>query len=96
MFQIVAYDQDLGENGTLKFLILSGNEDGGLDIDLTGGQIKVASASKLRNKGTYRLHVAVEDYGLPPKRTETLIFVEVRHFIFENYHSSVGHCSTVV
>ncbi|KAK7096858.1 protocadherin-7-like [Littorina saxatilis] len=75
--KIVAYDSDAGENGSLHFLVSRGNEDGALDIDPSGGQVKVKDAGKLRNKSVYRLTIGVEDYGLPPRRSNTTIWVEV-------------------
>lgn len=82
--KVVAYDPDAAENGSLHFLMLSGNEDGALSIDPSGGQVKVKDVSRLRNKSVYKLTVGVEDYGVPARRSNTTIFVEV------NFDNSSG------
>ena len=68
--KVVAYDPDAAENGSLHFLVLSGNEDGALGVDSSGGQVKVQDVSKLRNKSVYKLIIAVEDYGVPPQKEQ--------------------------
>ncbi|KAL8573372.1 hypothetical protein ACOMHN_032387 [Nucella lapillus] len=82
--KIVAYDPDAAENGSLHFVILSGNEDGALDIDPSGGEVKVKNVSRLKNRRVYRLVVGVRDYGSPARGSNTTILVDV------NFDNSSG------
>ncbi|KAK7480800.1 hypothetical protein BaRGS_00027966, partial [Batillaria attramentaria] len=77
--KIVAYDSDAAENGSLHFAILSGNEDGALDIDPSGGEIRVKDISKLKNKNAYKLVISVKDYGIPQRGTNTSIVVDINY-----------------
>ncbi|XP_076467983.1 protocadherin-11 X-linked-like [Babylonia areolata] len=82
--KIVAYDPDAAENGSLHFLVLSGNEDGALGIDPSGGEVMVRDVSRLVNRRVYRLTVGVRDYGMPPRGSNTTILVDV------NFDNSSG------
>lgn len=77
--KVVAYDADAAENGSLLFTVLSGNEDGALDIDPSRGEIKVRDMSRLKNKNAYKLVIRVQDYGVPQRGTNTTIVVEINY-----------------
>lgn len=77
--RIVAYDPDLGLNRELRFAIVEGDEDGALDIDPFRGEVRVKDTTRLKNRKTYMLKIAVRDQGIPVLSSYTNIRVEVNY-----------------
>lgn len=70
---IAAYDTDFGDNGTLVYTILSGNDDNIFQIDSTLGEINVVNYIDIKEDTTYTLSVQVSDKGeIPLSSTVTL------------------------
>ena len=77
--RIIAYDDDAGDNGSLKFTIVSGNEDSAFEIDETSGEFRIADGERLKNHRQYNVGVIVSDRGLPPRYNNTAIRVDVQY-----------------
>ncbi|GFO09372.1 protocadherin-11 x-linked [Plakobranchus ocellatus] len=77
--RIIAYDDDAGDNGSLKFTIVSGNEDSAFEIDESSGEFRIADGERLKNHRQYNVGVIVSDRGLPPRYNTTSIRVEVQY-----------------
>ncbi|GFS19396.1 protocadherin-11 X-linked [Elysia marginata] len=77
--RIIAYDDDAGDNGSLKFTIVSGNEDRAFEIDEASGEFRIADGDRLKNHRQYTVGVVVSDRGLPPRHNTTAIRVDVQY-----------------
>lgn len=80
--RIIAYDDDAGENGTLRFSVTSGNEDRAFQISETSGEFKIADASRLKNMKHYDVGLTVSDRGSPPRSNTTFLKIDVQ---YDNY-----------
>ena len=78
VFQIIAVDQDAGDNGKLKYSILSGNEDQVFEIDEENGAL---SLTKSALKDHY-LRIRVSDLGSPALFTDQELYVKTSN---DNY-----------
>lgn len=79
--RVISYDDDEGDNGSLKFTIVSGNEDSAFEISETTGEFKIAQASRLKNRKQYDVGIMVADKGVPPKVNTTSLKIEI---MFDN------------
>ncbi|XP_013080549.2 protocadherin alpha-7-like isoform X1 [Biomphalaria glabrata] len=77
--RIIAYDDDSGDNGSLRFAIISGNEDNCFEISESSGEFKISQASHLRNMKTYEVSITVSDRGMPSKFSTTLLKIDVQY-----------------
>lgn len=75
--RVIAYDDDYGDNGSLKFTIVSGNEDRGFEISETTGELRVSQAHRLKNRKHYDVGILISDKGLPPKFNTTSLKIDV-------------------
>lgn len=75
--RIIAYDDDNDDNGSLKYTIVSGNDDGAFDISEPTGEIKIAQGWRLKNNKKYDIEILVSDRGMPPKFTTANIKIDV-------------------
>lgn len=75
--RVIAYDDDDGDNGSLRFTIVSGNEDRAFEIDDTTGELTIAEASRLKNRKLYHVSIVVADRGSPPKINTTALRIDV-------------------
>ncbi|XP_005102136.1 protocadherin alpha-11 isoform X2 [Aplysia californica] len=76
--KIIAYDDDAGDNGSLKFTIVSGNEDRAFEIAENSGEIQITHASRVKNNKKYNVGFVVSDRGMPPKFNTTTLKIEFR------------------
>ncbi|RUS76654.1 hypothetical protein EGW08_015584 [Elysia chlorotica] len=77
--RIIAYDDDAGDNGSLKFTIVSGNEDNAFEIDDRTGEFRISDGERLKNHRQYKVGVLVSDRGVPPRYNSTAIRVDVQY-----------------
>ncbi|CAG5123136.1 unnamed protein product [Candidula unifasciata] len=77
--RIIAYDDDEGDNGNLKFTIVSGNEDKAFEISEATGEFKIAHSSRLKNRKQYEVGIVVSDKGIPPKINTTSLKIEIMY-----------------
>ncbi|KAK3788768.1 hypothetical protein RRG08_029217 [Elysia crispata] len=77
--RIIAYDDDAGDNGSLKFTIVSGNEDSAFEIDEISGEFRISDGERLKNHRQYNVGVIVSDRGSPPRYNNTAIRVDVQY-----------------
>lgn len=61
VFQVSAKDIDSGDNGVIKYLILSGNEDNVFSINPDTGMLTTTEKLNYENKHEYLLHVAARN-----------------------------------
>ncbi|KAH9489783.1 Protocadherin-11 Y-linked [Bulinus truncatus] len=76
--RIIAYDDDAGDNGSLRYTIMSGNEDTCFEMGESSGELKISQASRLKNLKVYEVAVRVSDRGVPPKFSSTLLKIDVQ------------------
>lgn len=67
ILQTSAYDLDVGNNGKLRFTIISGDPNGHFEIGESTGIIRVAKRLGYEIQNSYALMVQVEDSGLEPR-----------------------------
>ncbi|CAL1534498.1 unnamed protein product [Lymnaea stagnalis] len=76
--KVIAYDDDAGENGTLRFTLNSGNEDRAFEITEDTGEFKITNPSNLKNFKRYEIAITVSDRGQHPKFNTTSLKVDVQ------------------
>ena len=62
-----AYDLDTGNNGRLRFTILSGDPRGDFEINESSGLLRVAKRLDHERQNSYALTLQVEDSGSNPQ-----------------------------
>lgn len=77
---VQCFDNEMGLNGEIRYLILGGNTDGVFNIDAVSGDITVAAVLTLPLNTTeerYTLHVVCEDLGVPRMSSLATILVRI-------------------
>lgn len=62
---LTAQDPDIGQNGRLRYVIRSGNEDGKFHIDQFSGELSTTARLDRERKPRYDLHVVASDVTPP-------------------------------
>ena len=65
----IATDPDLGNNSTLVYSILAGNEEGKFNIDANTGNLSLVQTLDFEHTTSYVLIIGVEDQGTPFTRS---------------------------
>ena len=65
----IATDPDLGNNSTLLYSIVSGNEQGKFGLDPNTGNLSLVQALDYESTTSYHLIITVEDQGTPSTRS---------------------------
>ncbi|XP_062500688.1 protocadherin Fat 4-like [Corticium candelabrum] len=72
---VVATDLDVGENGKVRYRIISGNSGNIFEINSLLGAVMLKANLNSENKATYHLIVEAADGGQPQKMSTTILFV---------------------
>lgn len=75
--KLQAVDNDSGYNGTLVYVIESGDIDGAFKVDMYTGGLKILSELNREIRGEYSLLVKVSDLGSPPLSASITLSVKV-------------------
>ncbi|CDW51826.1 Laminin G 2 and EGF and Cadherin and Laminin EGF domain containing protein [Trichuris trichiura] len=75
--QVVATDQDSGENGQVRYSIVSGNADLRFSIDYITGEVRVVDKLDYRQKNHYELLIRAQDGGHHSRSNTTLLGIRV-------------------
>ena len=75
--QLIALDNDLGNNAAVRYHIVDGNRDVTFKIDNKNGKVKLASSLDYESVQSYTLNVTATDSGSPPLMTSMLLVVQV-------------------
>ena len=65
VLKVIATDPDLGNNSTLTYTILLGNEEGKFNLDASTGNLSLVQPLNYENTTLYVLTITVEDQGTP-------------------------------
>uniref|UniRef100_A0A672MPM9 Cadherin-23 n=1 Tax=Sinocyclocheilus grahami TaxID=75366 RepID=A0A672MPM9_SINGR len=78
VLRVVAADRDIGPNAMLSYYITGGNQDLTFRMDRMTGEIVTRPSPPDREKQQqYTLTVTVEDDGMPPLSTSTIVWVRI-------------------
>ena len=79
IIRVVAYDNDLGENGEIFYKLVDPRRSGNFQINSKNGDISVQSRSlaNIRMDTKYNLIVTATDRGTPPRSTNTTVVIKV-------------------
>uniref|UniRef100_A0A671QN41 Cadherin-23-like n=1 Tax=Sinocyclocheilus anshuiensis TaxID=1608454 RepID=A0A671QN41_9TELE len=78
VLRVVATDRDIGPNAMLSYYITGGNQDLTFRMDRMTGEIVTRPSPPDREKQQqYTLTVTVEDDGMPPLSTSTIVWVRI-------------------
>ncbi|XP_067663339.1 protocadherin-9-like isoform X2 [Haliotis asinina] len=72
-----ARDADIGINAQLKYVITSRNDSGRFQIDGKTGDISIAKHLSKSDVNMYKFMIMVQDSGIPPHASHTILFVNV-------------------
>ncbi|KFD72669.1 hypothetical protein M514_15073 [Trichuris suis] len=75
--QVVATDQDSGENGQVRYSIVSGNADLRFSIDYITGEVRVVDKLDYQQKNHYELLIRAQDGGHHSRSNTTLLGIRV-------------------
>uniref|UniRef100_A0A5S6QZT1 Cadherin domain protein n=1 Tax=Trichuris muris TaxID=70415 RepID=A0A5S6QZT1_TRIMR len=75
--QIVATDRDVGENGQVRYSIVSGNGDLRFSIDYVTGEVRVVDKLDYRQKNHYELLIRAQDGGHHSHSNTTLLGIRI-------------------
>lgn len=84
VLQIIATDEDEGDNALIWFSIISGNEHGFFNIDRNLGLIKVARPLHETNQLEFFLRVKISDSGLPSLSSSVTVGITVTFSFNQN------------
>ncbi|XP_066919784.1 LOW QUALITY PROTEIN: fat-like cadherin-related tumor suppressor homolog [Clytia hemisphaerica] len=69
ILKAIATDPDLGNNSTLTYTILEGNDEGKFDINAITGNISLVNSLDFEKTQSYFLVISVTDQGTPTTKT---------------------------
>ena len=78
ILNIWATDEDLNENAELRYYILNGNVGNVFSLDEETGDVFVSGSLDREVKDIYHIEVMVEDLGIPPLNTTSLLRIKVK------------------
>lgn len=74
---VAAYDVDEGENSTLTYSIIKGNEEGFFEIDPNLGEISIGQNVNIEEDRSVTLRIKVQDRGAVPLYTTTTLIINL-------------------
>ena len=92
IFAISATDDDLGENSDLRYSIVSGDQNGHLEVNYYNGKMYTASSLDRESIDSYEVIVTVSDRGTPARETNittTITILDINDNtpqFAQNYH----------
>lgn len=97
--QVIAVDDDSGDNARITYVITSGNEQGKFSLGYSSGVLTLSRpVSQELSRSRYQLNVTASDHGSPsPKHTTMSLTVVVQgstetppRFIHSTYHANIA------
>ncbi|XP_077381246.1 protocadherin-23 [Festucalex cinctus] len=77
LHHFVAVDADEGENGTISYVMLAGNQRGLFTLEEKTGLLRLSAPLDFETARFHRLNVGAVDAGLPPLSSSHMLTIEV-------------------
>ena len=77
LFQVMASDRDLGEEGVLSYDFCQGNTGGTFSINMTSGAVKLQRALDREAVSSYSLCIQATDRSISPHSAQVQVHIEV-------------------